>query len=70
MDTNTQGETPPKDLANLIHRICFDYAPLGKEMRGKTVEERIFECWGGLHIILKDWATADPEGFLAYFKRP
>jgi hypothetical protein len=35
----------PKDIANAIWGACFDYQNTEEVVNGKTIEERILDCW-------------------------
>ena len=68
-DINRRGECPPKDLIGQIHNYCFDYGPLENEVNGETIEQRLFNCWQGLHFVIKQWIEADEQNFLNYIKK-
>jgi hypothetical protein len=49
---------PPKDIQNAIWGSCFDYKDFDDIIDGKTVRDRIYDCWNRLHYIIKqepDW---------------
>lgn len=50
----------PKDVANAIWGACFDYKPTTDVIDGKTIEDRIMECWERLNPLLPtDKPTSD-----------
>lgn len=45
---------PPKDIQNAIWGSCFDYKDFDEIVDGKTIRDRIYECWNRMHLILKN----------------
>lgn len=60
---------PPKDIAGQIHGHCFDHKDMDFKLWGQSVEQRTYNCWQGIHLVLKSWAEADQQGFLDYIKK-
>lgn len=52
-DNKEYNNIPPKDIQNAIWGACFDYKDFDELCDGKTVRDRIYECWNRMHNIIK-----------------
>ena len=61
--------TPNKDIANQIHKSCFDYKNMNKKVMGQKIEERVYVAYNGVFMVIKDWITDDEQDFLNFVKK-
>lgn len=55
IERNQFENLPGKDQTNAIWGSCFDYQPFENVINGKTVENRIYDCWQRLRQFEKKW---------------
>lgn len=63
-----KNNPPPKDIGSQIHRACFDYNDTEEVVDGEKVEDRIYDCWQGIHLVIKSWVEKDEKGFIDFIK--